>query len=93
MHYEVETEDAGRSKDMTFDPAGGLLAMEQEIPRSALPAAVSDALTKAADGGEVGKVESVKKDGTIQRYETVVLRQGKKREVAFRPDGTAVQPD
>ncbi len=93
VQYEVETDDAGRGKDMTFDSAGTIIEVEQEIDLGALPAAVSGALEKAANGGEIGKVESVTRGDAIQSYETVVTRQGKKHEVAFRPDGASVKPD
>jgi len=93
LQYEVETDQSGKSRDMTFDAAGNLIEVEQEIDRDALPAAVSSALETAANGGEVGKVESLTKGGAISLYETVVTRKGKKHEVAFRPDGTSVKPD
>ena len=91
--YEVETTTNGKSKDMTFDSAGTVIEVEQEIDRASLPPAVSSALLQAATGGQIGKVESVAKGGIITTYETVVTRKGRKHEVAFRPDGTAVKPD
>lgn len=100
LEYEVETSDAGRSKDMVFDPAGNIIEVEQEIDRGALPAAVANAIRQAAQGGEAGKVESVTKFGSKSAtgsdaisYETTITRNGTKREVAFRSDGTPVKPD
>lgn len=93
LTYEVETVDNGKSKDMTFDAQGNLLEVEQEVDQSTLPAPVSGAIAKAANGGDVGKVESVTRNGVIASYETTIMRKGKRREVAFSPEGAPMKVD
>jgi hypothetical protein len=91
--YEVETLKDGRSTDFVLDASGTVIEVEQEVTGSSLPAAVSDAIAKAAQGGKVGKVESVTRGGVIASYETTITRNGQRREVAFSPEGAPVKAD
>ncbi len=91
--YEMELQVGGKSKDITFDDKGTVLEVEEQIDASALPASVAAALRTATSGGKVGKIESLARGGTIVSYETVITRGGKRREVAFRPDGSAMKAD
>jgi len=91
--YEVETLKDGRSMDFVLDASGSVIEVEQEVTVSSLPTAVSDAIAKAAQGGKVGKVESVSRGGAIASYETTITRNGQRREVAFSPQGNPVKAD
>ena len=91
--YEVETLKDGRSRDIEFDASGSVLEVEQEVVGSSVPAAVSEAIAKAAKGGKIGKIESVTRGGAIASYETTITRQGQRREVAFSPLGAPVKAD
>jgi hypothetical protein len=91
--YEVETLADGRSKDIVLDASGSVLEVEQEVAASSLPAAVSDAIARAAHGAKVGKIESVTRGGAISSYETTIVEKGRRREVAFNPQGAAVKAD
>lgn len=94
LTYEVETtQQDGRSKDIALDASGTVLEVEQEIMAGSLPAAVSDAIAKAADGGTAGKIESVTRGSAIASYETTITRNGRRREVAFSPQGAPVKAD
>ena len=78
---------------MTFAASGALLEVEQEIDRDSLPATVAQALTQAAKGGKVLKVESLTKGASVSSYEAVVLQNGHRREVALSPEGKTVRAD
>jgi uncharacterized membrane protein YkoI len=91
--YEVETLKDGKSMDIVLDASGTVLEVEQEVAASNVPAAVSDAIAKAANGGKVGKIESVSRNGAIASYETTIASQGRRREVAFSPEGAPVKAD
>jgi hypothetical protein len=91
--YEVETLKDGRSRDIELDASGAVLEVEQEVAASTLPAAVSDAIVRTANGGTVGKIESVTRKGTIASYETTIMKNGHRREVAFSPQGAPVKAD
>jgi hypothetical protein len=91
--YEVEMLKDGKSKDIALDASGSVLEVEQEVAASTLPAAVSNAIAKAADGGKAGKVESVTRGGVIASYETTITKKGRRREVAFSPQGDPVKAD
>jgi hypothetical protein len=62
---------------------------------SSLPASVSDAIAKVAQGSKVGKgkVESVTRGGAMASYETTITRNGQRREVAFNSEGAPVKAD
>jgi hypothetical protein len=91
--YEVETLKDGKSKDILMDASGTVLETEQQVEASSLPPAVSDAIAKAANGGKVGKIESVTREGAIASYETIIMENGHRREVAFSPQGAPVKAD
>jgi hypothetical protein len=85
--YEVKMTVDGHSKDVTIDPSGALLEIEEQVAPESLPAAVRDGLQKKAGAGKITKVESITKHGKIVAYEAKVLTAGKKSEVQVGPDG------
>lgn len=84
--YEIETTKDNRSKDITFAADGSVLEVEEEVEMSTLPASTSAALQKKAAGGTFGKIESLARGGTIVSYEAVVVRNGKRQEIAVHVD-------
>jgi len=93
LTYEVETLKDGKSKDIVLDASGSVIEVEQEVEASSVPQPVSDAIAKAANGGKVGKVESVTREGVIASYETSIMKKGQQREVAFSLQGDPVKVD
>jgi hypothetical protein len=85
--YEVETTVNGKSRDLLFDSAGGLVSVEEPIAIDAIPAAAKAALEKLAAGGKIKSVESVTK-GTAVSYEAVIAKGVKKSEVVVGADGS-----
>jgi hypothetical protein len=88
VSYELETMKDGRSKDISLDAKGNILEIEEQVNQADLPAPVAASIQKAAHGGTVGKVESLTRGGHLVSYETTITLNGKRREVAFRPDGS-----
>jgi hypothetical protein len=91
--YEIELVTPNGSKDVTFSPQGDVLEIEQQVAPASLPPAVAAAFTKAAGGGTLGKVESLTRQGQLIAYESTIVKGGRHRELAFRPDGTAMKAD
>jgi hypothetical protein len=91
--YEVELLTSHGSKDVTFSPTGDVLEIEEQVDAAALPPSVAAAFAKASSGGKLGKVESLTRQGQLIGYESTVVRDGKHRELAFRPDGTPMKAD
>jgi hypothetical protein len=91
--YEMELITPKGSKDVTFSPQGDVLEIEQQVDAAALPPPVAAAFAKAASGGKLGKVESLTRQGQLIAYESTVVKDGKHRELAFRPDGTPMKAD
>jgi hypothetical protein len=91
--YEMELITPKGSKDVTFSPQGDVLEIEQQVDATALPPPVAAAFAKAASGGKLGKVESLTRQGQLIAYESTVVKDGKHRELAFRPDGTPMKAD
>ena len=87
LAYEVQLTVNGHGKDITMDPQGNVMEIEEEIDVKTLPAEVRAGLEKQAGKATIGKVESLTKHGSLVAYEAQV-RQGKKRsEIQVGPDG------
>jgi hypothetical protein len=93
LSYEVETLKDGRSKDIALDASGSILEVEREIAARSLPTALSVAIARTANGGEVGKIESVTREGVIASYETTISNKGRRHEIAFSPQRDPVKAD
>jgi uncharacterized membrane protein YkoI len=86
--YEVETTVNGHSRDLLFDATGRLVEVEEAISLDAVLAAVRTALETR---GKIVTVETVTKGQTLT-YEAVVLKNGKKSEVAVDATGKTIKP-
>jgi len=87
LEYEVEMTVDGHSKDVSMDPDGNVLEVEEQVTLDKLAAEVREGLQKKAAKGKITKVESIAKRGTLVAYEAQVLTGGKKSEVQVGPDG------
>ena len=87
VFYEVETTRDGRARDISFDPSGALVSVEEEVSLESLPAAARAAIQKAAVGGRIGLVEKVTAHGELT-YEAHVTKGAKKSEVVVKEDGS-----
>jgi len=85
--YEVELIVNGRHKDVSMDRHGAILEVEEEVSIDSLPAAVQDALKKAAGSGTIEMVESLTKNGKLVAYEGHVKRGTKRSEIQVGPNG------
>jgi len=88
IEYEVEMVLHGKSRDVSIDPSGKVIEIEQEVPIDAIPAPAMAAIQKEAAGGSIGKIEEVKSDSETA-YEAHVSDHGKHREVRVHADGSA----
>lgn len=91
LEYEVQLILNGHSKDVTIDPSGKLLEVEEEVAPDSLPANVREGLEKKAGKGKLGKVESITKQGVLVAYEGHVVTGGKKSEVQVGPEGQTLE--
>ena len=87
IEYEVEMIVAGKSRDVSIDPSGKVIEVEQQV---ALEDAMA-AIRKEAKGDSIRKVEEVKSDAEAA-YEGQILSNGKHREIRVHFDGSAA-PD
>jgi uncharacterized membrane protein YkoI len=85
--YEVEMTVNGHGKDVSMDPAGNVVEVEEQVELSSLPAEVQEGLKAKAEGAKILKVESLKKHDKLVAYEAVVQKDGKKKEVQVGPEG------
>jgi hypothetical protein len=92
--YELELLKDGRGRDVTFDSDGNMLEVEEQVDPASLPKPVAAAIQKEAGStGHIGRIESLTRGGTLVSYETTVTQNGKRREIAFHPDGSAMRPE
>jgi uncharacterized membrane protein YkoI len=87
LTYEVEMVVNGKPRDVSIDPSGKVVEVEQEVSLESVPAAALTAIQREAKGGSVAKVEEVKSDSETA-YEAQILSNGKQREVRVHADGS-----
>jgi hypothetical protein len=88
LEYEVQMTSNGHSKDVTIAPDGQLMEVEEEVALDALPAEVRAALQAKAGKGQIAKVESLTKHGSVVAYEAQVQKPGGKHsEIQVGPHG------
>ena len=85
--YEVQLTVNGKSRDVSVDPAGVVLEIEDQVDFATLPDAVQAGLKKKAGAGKILSVEALTKKSKLVAYEAVVETAGKKHEVQVGPDG------
>jgi len=85
--YEASMTINGHNKDVLIDKDGHVVEVEEEVALDTLPAAVQDALKKAAGAGKIQVVESLTKNGTLVAYEGHVKRGYKHSEIQVGPNG------
>jgi hypothetical protein len=86
--YEVELAIDGHGKDISMDPKGNVIEVEEEVfAIASLPPALKDGLTKAAAKGTITKIESLSKQRKIVAYEAAVKTGTKNSEIQVGPDG------
>lgn len=88
--YEAELRVNGRTRDITFDAKGTIVADEQETPIGAVPAAARTAIEKAAAGGKITLVETVV-EGTSTSYEGHITKAGQQIEIKVDANGKTVR--
>ena len=87
VEYEVQLMVGDRTKDVTIDPQGNILEVEEQVAPDALPANVFHGLSAQARKGRLAKVESLTRHGKIVAYEAQVITGRKQSEIQVGPDG------
>jgi uncharacterized membrane protein YkoI len=88
--YEAELMIDGHSKDITIDPQGNVLEVEEQVQMSSLPEAVQSGIKQSAGTSHVTLIESVSKGGALQYYECQVKKGGRKSEIKIGTDGKRI---
>ena len=86
FEYEVQLMVGDHTKDVTIDPQGKVLEVEEQIAAEDLPANVFHGLSAQAGKGKITKIESLTRNGKIVAYEAQVTG-GKHAEIQVGPDG------
>ncbi len=87
VEYEVEMMVNGHTKDVSIGTAGNVLEIEEQIEMNALSSSVKAAIKAKAGSGNVTKVESLTKHGSVVAYEAQVTINGKNKEIQVGPHG------
>jgi uncharacterized membrane protein YkoI len=88
--YEAQLMVTGHGKDISFDAAGKILSVEEEVKLESLPDAVRAAIQKAANGGTLRRVEAVTEGGKFF-YEADIRKGGKSSEVQVDKNGARIK--
>ena len=86
--YEVEMIVAGKSRDVSIDPSGKVIEVEQQVALDSVPPAAMAAIRKEAGRDSIGNIEEVKSDAETA-YEAQILSNGKQRQVRVHANGSA----
>jgi uncharacterized membrane protein YkoI len=87
IEYEVQMTVNGHTKDVGIGSAGNVLEIEEQIDMKDLSSSVKAAIKAKAGSGNVTKVESLTKHGTVVAYEAQVVSNGKNKEIQVGPHG------
>jgi hypothetical protein len=87
LEYEIALTVHGRSRDVSVAADGSIIEIEQQVALDSVPAAVRAGLRVKAGAGQIAKVESITKHGTIVAYEAQLRTGTKRSEVQVGPDG------
>jgi uncharacterized membrane protein YkoI len=90
ISYEAELTINGHSKDISFDEAGRVLAVEEEVALETIPVSARNSILKAAGTGKIKKVEQVQENGTTS-YEATITKDGKRLEWKVDASGASVK--
>ena len=85
--YDVDVSLNGKTRTLTFDPAGALLSTEEEMALAEVPAAVKTQIQTLANGGRVIGVSKVTEGGMVS-FDVDVRTQGKVESHTVAQDGT-----
>lgn len=86
MLYEVESSEGTTIRDVTYNPDGTVVSVEETLPVSEFPEAVRIALDKGFPKARITKSEKVTKGSLIQ-YEVLFTSGKASFEVVFDSDG------
>ena len=86
--YEVETVLNGKHRNFNVDARGKLLVVEEETMLDAIPAAAKAAILKKVGTEQLGMVELFMRGGETMYEAAYTSKDGKKREVLVKADGT-----
>lgn len=87
--YEIETRVNGKNRDLLVDESGAVVEVEQQVEIGSVPADAIQGLRREAAGANILSAESVTKGDKVT-YEAVILRNGKKKEIAVNAGGSAL---
>jgi len=88
--YEAELTVDGHTKDISFDASGKILAVEEEVAIDTIPAPARAAIQKAAAGGQLQRVESVRENGK-SFFEASIRKGAKNSEIRVDANGAKVK--
>ena len=84
--YEVESIDAGKTRDIIYRPDGVIALLEEGITVAEVPPAVMAAIAKSFPKATVTRYEKVIQDGVV--FYEVQLKGARASEAKFMPDGS-----
>lgn len=88
--YEAELKVDGHNKDVSFDTAGKVVSVEEEVTLASLPEPARAAIQKAVGTGKLQKVESVQENGTTF-YEAAIKKGLKSSEFKVDAKGATIK--
>jgi hypothetical protein len=92
--YTVEFETDGMETEVTYDKKGNVLAVEEEIPISALPAGALAYIAENHPASEIEEAEKIEKESNVY-YSAEIEEDEEELELLFDDEGNylGLEPD
>ena len=88
VKYELETDVQGRSRNLSFDSAGKVTEIEEQVALDTLPAPARAKIEQQTGKGKVLSIEMVTATGKPVMYEATIEVAGKRQEIRVTADGS-----
>lgn len=92
VYYEIESKSGAAERSVLYLSDGTISAIEEGIPVSALPAAVSAGIAKHSPKGKVEKAERVTRGAKVE-YEVKIIAGKGKTELVLDSTGTVLKTE
>ena len=89
--YEIASVEGETGRDVTFNPDGTLVSVEETIAFASVPEPVQRVVKERYPGGEIVRAEKIIRNGTVL-YEFGIRHRSKNVEIVFDPGGNEVKP-
>ena len=91
--WKIELMISGLGRDITFNSAGNVIEVEQEVFPNSLAPEIQHAVEAASQGDHLTQVRMLSREGKFVGYEVAFNHKHHRREISIGPDGSSMKAD